>query len=55
MSNLQNNQRPLYTELTEEETTALNGGWHCRYVAFYQRICYWYGCFFRIAYAFRCY
>ncbi|MES1022006.1 hypothetical protein ABN584_03755 [Gloeocapsa sp. BRSZ] len=49
------NDDSMFSDLTTDEQSALNGGYFCRYVYFWRRVCYGFYCFWQWAYAWRCY
>jgi hypothetical protein len=49
------NQKPLLTDLTTDEADSLNGGRYCRYVYYWRRVCYWYGCVYQRYFRYVCY
>jgi hypothetical protein len=48
------NTDSLMTDLTAEETAALNGGGYCSYAYVLRRVCNWFRCYYQYAYVWRC-
>jgi hypothetical protein len=48
------NTNSLMTDLTAEETAALNGGYSCAYAYVLRRVCSWYRCYYQYVYVWRC-
>ncbi|BAU14823.1 hypothetical protein LEP3755_53760 [Leptolyngbya sp. NIES-3755] len=49
------NNKPIFTDLTEDEAAALNGGTRCFWVRVCRWVRNWYGFQFACVWAVRCY